>query len=67
MRSYIPLSETIFESVSQHTSAAAADFLSSTYASEVSSGQQGESNRLIGGEDTLPSDGGSRNQPPNYI
>eukprot|EP00965_Chrysotila_dentata_P259328 6213525-Pleurochrysis_carterae.AAC.1 len=41
------------------------NFLVSTHASEVSSGQQGESSRLIGGDNTLPSDEGSRNQPPN--
>eukprot|EP00965_Chrysotila_dentata_P222445 6192976-Pleurochrysis_carterae.AAC.2 len=32
----------------------------------MSFGQQGESSRPIGGTNTLPSDGCSRNQPPNY-
>eukprot|EP00965_Chrysotila_dentata_P016191 535873-Pleurochrysis_carterae.AAC.1 len=47
-RGITPSSETIVEPVSQHTSAAVADALSYTRASKVSSGQQGESSRLIG-------------------
>eukprot|EP00965_Chrysotila_dentata_P031174 1037877-Pleurochrysis_carterae.AAC.2 len=56
---------TIFAPASQHISVAAADSLSFTHACEVSSGQQGESSRFIGGKDTVPSDGDSRDQPPN--
>eukprot|EP00965_Chrysotila_dentata_P117773 3891436-Pleurochrysis_carterae.AAC.1 len=65
-RSIVPSSETVVKPDSQQTSAAAADALSWTHAGKVSSGQQGESGRLIGGKGTLPSDGGSRIQPSNW-
>eukprot|EP00965_Chrysotila_dentata_P227008 6195749-Pleurochrysis_carterae.AAC.2 len=49
----------------KHTSAAAANFFPCTHARKVSSWQQDESSHLIGDKDTLPSDGDSRNRPPN--
>eukprot|EP00965_Chrysotila_dentata_P156274 5162671-Pleurochrysis_carterae.AAC.1 len=60
--SMIPFSKTIFEAPNEPPLAVASAESCPTTA-RASSVQQGESGRPISGKDTLPSDGGSRNQP----